>query len=395
MIATVDMVRAAYNGVPEDGFHRDVECAASLITSLHKRTGMDFDQRNMLIKGLQIVRGPHCTQSAFASGLNQERLQNWETENFIVFENIYYGSYSEAIQQTMMQQHRFPVFICDQTKPHTRFFKAGLFQIVQNVKPDCFKTNCNGYTVRGYLLLQRVQGMPEEPSIAEKKQWEAQSQILSLDLNRDLNGSSCSMAPSTAAPLVGTFGAPPAVSEQKVQAPAASVPYKSLLEQKFAVFLQRLGLEFTYEKSMFALESYDRVPGQTHTYHPDFYLKKLRLHIELKPHYPHLEELDLCEQMAALGYDIVLMYGTDFVPLFQNFSDAPGLEKRHYKQRQAIRGMAWSGQTGQRLPGEAVFIERDGNITLECISISNKTDMSCTWTPKLLAAFQAAQEHKN
>jgi len=383
MLATVEVVKAAYNGVPEDGFHRDVECAASVITSLHKRTGMDFDQKNMLIKGLQIVRGPQCTQSAFAAGLLQDRLQNWETENFIVFENIYYGSYSDAISKTMTEQHSFPVFICDQTKPHTRFFKAGKFKIVQNVKPDGFRTNCNGYTVRGYLLLQRAADEQQaslqqplqapqasleqqQPSRAERKEWEAVSE------------SDCVLA------------------EQKVGSRAPqTVTYKSLLEQKFAVFLQRLGLEFTYEKSMFALESYDRVEGQTHTYHPDFYLKKLRLHIELKPHYPHLEELDLCEQMAALGYDIVLMYGTDFVPLFQNYSDAPGLEKRHYKQRQAIRGMGWSGQSGQRLPGEAVFIERNGSITLECISISNKTDMSCTWTPKLLAAYQAAQDFKN
>ena len=158
MIATVDLVKDMYSGVPEDGFQRDVECAAEVITSLHPRPGMNFDKTNLIIKGLQIIRGLHCTRASFQQNLDQRKLQNWETEDFIVFENIYYGSYNDAIKKTTHNNIAFPVYICDQTKPHTRFFKAGMFTIQQNFKPAVTLTNSNGYTIRGYLLLQRQSG---------------------------------------------------------------------------------------------------------------------------------------------------------------------------------------------------------------------------------------------
>jgi hypothetical protein len=172
------------------------------------------------------------------------------------------------------------------------------------------------------------------------------------------------------------------------------IQFKSLLEARFAVFLHNVGLEFTYEKSMFSLEAFDRSPGHTHTYHPDFYIKSMRLQVELKPHFPHVEELDLCEQLALLGYDVVLFYGSDFVPLFQNYNTSPGHTKRHYAQQNAIRGIGWSGQTGGRIAGEAVFVENEGTVRVECITSVRNVSFEKLQSPKLLAAYEAARALK-
>ena len=383
-LATVEQVKLMYRGVPEDGFDRDVEHPAEVVTKLHKKTGMDFDQQTLTVKGLQIVRGPQCTAEAFMTQRDQHLIQNFETEDFIVFENIYYGTYSTAITKTMNQRVPFPVYICDKTKAHTRFFKAGLFVIIQSVQPEVLCVNANGHTVRGYLLLQK-----HVPPMSkwEQKKLEQESKTLSEELHRDLTTA------SRQAPDVASM-------EEEVSVPvprpttAFGIAFKSLLEARFATFLHHLGLEFTYEKSMFSLETYDRVPGATHTYHPDFYIKSLRIHVELKPHYPHLEELDLCEQLAALGYDVVLFYGTDFVPLYQNYGTSSGAAKRHYNQQNALRGIGWSGQTGARMPGDAVFVDHDTHVTVECIVNTRHLPVSKLHSPRILAALEAARNLK-
>lgn len=418
-MATVEQIRLLYRGVPEEGFCRDVECPAEVITKLHKKTGMDFE--NTLIKGLQIIRGPHCTSQAYRNKTDQHLLQNWETEDYIVFENIYFGSYSSAIRNTMMQNVPFPVYICDKTKGHTRFFKAGSFLIVQSIKPDVLTVNANGNTIRGYLLLQKY--TPPLPKWEQKKLVQ-ESKTLSAELTHDLREPSRSQAPrsqaprsqapwsqaprSQAPPVATQLRQPPLPSPAPVQreevpmviqeelffsrpTEVCGTTYKSLLEARFATFLKQLGLEFTYEKSMFSLEAYDRVPGHSHTYHPDFYIKSLRLHIELKPHFPHLEELDLCEQLAQLGYDVVLFYGTEFVPSFQTYDNTPGHTKRHYNHQNALRGLAWSGHTGTRMAGEAVFVDNESFVTIECVTSVRSLSLNKVQSPRLLAAFEAAR----
>lgn len=391
-LATVEQIKLMYRGVPEDGFHRDVEVTAETVTKLHKKTGMDFDQQSLTVKGLQIIRGPFCSEQAYRSTLDQHLLQNWETEDFIVFENIYFGSYSSAINKTMNQHIPFPVYICDKIKRHTRFFQAGLFTIIQSVRPDVQSVNANGHTIRGYLLLQKY--TPPLPKCEVERMFE-ESLTLSSELKHDVT------APSRVhAPAVPKAKEKPSVSPSELQplcsrpTEAFGIAFKSLLEARFATFLRHLGLDFTYEKSMFSLESYDREPGHTHTYHPDFYIKALRVHVELKPHFPHLEELDLCEQLAALGYDVVLFYGTDFVPLYQNYDNTTGHTKRHYNQQDAIRGIGWSGQSGQRLPGEAVFVDHESHVTIECITSTRNMPVSRVHSSRLLAAFEAARALK-
>ncbi len=405
--ATVEQVKLMYRGVPEDGFQRDKECTAEVVTKLHTKTGMDFDQQSLTVKGVQIIRGPHCTSQAYRSQTDQHLLQNWETEDFIVFENIYFGSYSLAITKTMNNHLPFPVYICDKTKGHTRFFKAGLFIIIQSVRPDVMTVNAHGRTIRGYLLLQTY--TPPLPKWEQKKMVQ-ESKTLSAELSHDLTAPSRVHAPRAESkpttnsqgeevPMV-VQGVPvePLQQPLEVLQPLCPRPtevdgilFKSLLEARFATFLKHLGLEFTYEKSMFSLESYDRVPGHTHTYHPDFYIKSLRLHVELKPHFPHLEELDLCEQLAALGYDVVLFYGTEFVPLYQNYGTASGVAKRHYNQQDALRGIGWSGQTGSRLPGEAVFVDHDSHVTIECITHSRNMPIYKVQSARIMTAFEAAR----
>jgi hypothetical protein len=400
-LATVEQIKLLYRGVPEDGFQRDVECSAEVITKLHRRTGMDFDEPSLTVKGLQIVRGSHCTSQAYKGQTDQHLLQNWETEDFIVFENIYYGTYSTAIFKTMNQHVAFPVYICDKTKSHTRFFKAGLFTIIQSLRPDILSLNANGHTIRGYLLLQKY-----IPPLArkEKKQLAEESKTLSSELGSDLIAPFSVQKPQKSHckerdvhmnhDLLDSHN----LLELQPPCPRPTtlfgITFKSLLEARFATFLMSLGMEFTYEKSMFSLESYDRIPGHTHTYHPDFYIKALRVHVELKPHFPHLEELDLCEQLASIGYDVVLFHGTSFVPLYQNYGSSPGIAKRHYNQQDALRGIGWSGQNGGRLPGEAVFVDHDTHITIECITNTRNLPLSKTQSPRILAAFEAARALK-
>lgn len=399
-VATVEQIKLMYRGVPEDGFVRDKECSAEEITKVHKRTGMDFDPQSLTIKGLQIVRGLYCTEQAFRDQSDQHLLVNWETEDFIVFENIYFGAYSEAITKAMKQRAAFPVYICDKTKPHTRFYKAGLFKIIQSVRPTVLSTNSNGHTIRGYLLLQKY-----VPTLSkwDKKKLAEESKALSTDLNTFLAAPSSEVAPMTISNPEATAPAKVPLAERELlelQPPCSrptttlGIAFKSLLEARFATFLRHLGLEFTYEKSMFALESYDRVPGHMHTYHPDFYIKPLKLHVELKPHFPHLEELDLCEQLAQLGYDVVLFYGTAFVPLYQNYGAGPGVSKRHYNQQDALRGMGWSGQNGGRVPGEAIFVDNGSQVTIECVASSRGLSLDKIQSPRLLAAFEAARALK-
>jgi hypothetical protein len=400
-MTTVEHIKLLYRGVPEDGFTRDIECPAEVITKLHKRTGLDFDSSTLLIKGLQIVRSPNCTEQAFRNRFEQQRLQNWETEDFIVFENIYYGVYSTVIVNTINKQVKFPVYICDKTKSHTRFYKSGVFTIVQNVRPDTLTMNSNGHTVRGYLLLQKY-----VPPVSKWEKLKEESLALSQDLKCFQprlpvleEPSDSKKEPSAAALAVRVVEEKEVVGmlEDCFYSRATEVygiQFKSLLEARFAVFLHNVGLEFTYEKSMFSLEAFDRSPGHTHTYHPDFYIKSMRLQVELKPHFPHVEELDLCEQLALLGYDVVLFYGSDFVPLFQNYNTSPGHTKRHYAQQNAIRGIGWSGQTGGRIAGEAVFVENEGTVRVECITSVRNVSFEKLQSPKLLAAYEAARALK-
>lgn len=76
--------------------------------------------------------------------------------------------------------------------------------------------------------------------------------------------------------------------------------FRSRLEARWAVFFDALGLEWEYEP-----EGYEFKDGTR--YLPDFYLRELRLWVEVKPDEPSLEELGKLTQLVEATNDPAFM----------------------------------------------------------------------------------------
>ena len=153
------------------------------------------------------------------------------------------------------------------------------------------------------------------------------------------------------------------------------VYYRSTLEGRFAVFMNSANVKFYYEKVSF------KVCG--HTYTPDFLLPDSNTIIELKPCYPHCEEITKCREVAKLGFNIVLMYGSTFVAPMQFAGNL-----RHYQHAKALRGMAWRAGTGERLPNEYMWLQDEHGIRLGPVDEQNSHVVD---TSDLMDAYQAAR----
>jgi hypothetical protein len=134
--------------------------------------------------------------------------------------------------------------------------------------------------------------------------------------------------------------------------------YRSKLEAQTACFMQYAGVDFRYEK----VQLLAGTSGGMYT--PDFWLPKQQIFIEVKPAYPHIDELAKCEAVAANGFTIVLMYGRVGPPM--GFENAGLKYSRTYQHSDNCRGIAWSGLTGQRLPGDWMWLwdEASGSAVL-------------------------------
>lgn len=127
------------------------------------------------------------------------------------------------------------------------------------------------------------------------------------------------------------------------------ITYRSKLEAQTAYFMDMNGVDFRYENMSVNL-------GNSRTYTPDFWLPRQQLFIEIKPAYPHVEEMAKCEAVAANGFTIVLLYGRVGVPMaFEDHAPEARL-RRPYDHSHHARGIAWSGQTGKRLTGEWIWL---------------------------------------
>lgn len=81
--------------------------------------------------------------------------------------------------------------------------------------------------------------------------------------------------------------------------------FRSRLEARWAVFFDTLGWEYKYEPEGFILSN-----GTP--YLPDFYLPEINTWVEVKPEYPHKEDMDKCKLLSleiGTEYGVMLVYG--------------------------------------------------------------------------------------
>lgn len=160
---------------------------------------------------------------------------------------------------------------------------------------------------------------------------------------------------------------------------------RSRLEARFVIFLKTLKVAYEYETVTFALSS-----GRKYT--PDFYLPALRLWVELKPAYPHAEEMERCVELCKRGFPTVLVYGDRFVPPFA--AEQLG-GKRTYDHANALRGMAWDAQ-GRRLAGDVAWIIMPGHLDVapRLCAVTEPVEMEAACHPRLLHAFDTAANYQ-
>lgn len=152
--------------------------------------------------------------------------------------------------------------------------------------------------------------------------------------------------------------------------------YRSKLEAQTAYFMTCLGIQYFYEVCTLNLPD-----GSTYT--PDFWLPEQNLLIEVKPHYPHIEEIRKCELVSECGFNIVIMYGTIDAPF--SFEQTNG---RRYLHKNSARGMFWKS-TGERCPGEYVWVENaNGKFEIAPFLHSQNADWN---SEKLLSSYEKAK----
>jgi len=138
------------------------------------------------------------------------------------------------------------------------------------------------------------------------------------------------------------------------------IKFRSRLEARSADLMNRLGVPYLYEAMKLKLET-----GNWYT--PDFWLPNQKLAIEIKPCYPHVEELAKCEDVSRSGLKITLMYGNPGLP--PHGFEHPG--GRTYNHSLGMRGIAW--ENGHRLPGDTMWVQEqeNGEITLQQVTQSS------------------------
>ena len=144
------------------------------------------------------------------------------------------------------------------------------------------------------------------------------------------------------------------------------VRFRSRLEARTAVFLDAVNLKWKYE--VFTC----RFPRdcEKSSYTPDFFLPDLQMFVEIKPAFPHLDELFACENFVkTTGMPIVLLYGDTLGAPYRCSKKDGG---RFYTHSTVQRGITWDAN-GDRIGGEVVWIrDEDGDVTLG--NISNSKD---------------------
>ena len=153
--------------------------------------------------------------------------------------------------------------------------------------------------------------------------------------------------------------------------------FRSRLEARCADLMTRLGVQYLFESIKMKLDN-----GVWYT--PDFWLPVQQIAIEIKPCYPHLEEISKCESVSRSGLFIVLMYGNP--GLMPYGSEAFG---RTYAHSTGLRGISW--KNGNRLAGDTVWVSTIGG-EIQLDQITNSTDMRWN-SPEICAAIKMVPTH--
>jgi hypothetical protein len=157
--------------------------------------------------------------------------------------------------------------------------------------------------------------------------------------------------------------------------------FRSRLEARTARLMTLLGVRYVYEPCSFNI-------GGGHSYTPDFWLPDLKLYIEVKPAYPYVEELQRCEAVARMGFDIALLYGDVGLP----WAHLGGAADRSYEHSRNYRGIRWlSG--GDRVPGDVLWLWSEAGQRHELAVPNSSSDWR--WkTEALISAYRDAQSYK-
>lgn len=130
--------------------------------------------------------------------------------------------------------------------------------------------------------------------------------------------------------------------------------YDSLLEVQHAAFFDCLGLPYMPHSATYTLRSGDI---EMH-YTPDFFLPTVGDRgtiIEIKPQYPHEEELIKAELLSfTMKVTVVLLYGSFSAgPPFQNEhrDNVTGKVCRHYTHSNSVRGILWDPDSTKKIEG--------------------------------------------
>lgn len=190
-------------------------------------------------------------------------------------------------------------------------------------------------------------------------------------------------SPSPRSPMLSPVGDPssplrrpptpqiqfPALTEKKIswrETKYQGIQYRSKLEAQTACFMHYAGIDFRFERTK-------TVVSENKLYTPDFWLVKQKMFLEIKPCYPHLEEIRKCEITAANGFDVICLYGRVGVPM--GFEDPSASIARNYLHSENARGMAWSGSTGKRLPGEWMWCWDEASQSVIMAPLLDSNDM--------------------
>ena len=162
--------------------------------------------------------------------------------------------------------------------------------------------------------------------------------------------------------------------------------FRSRHEARFAYLLNQLSVRYEYEGTTFDMKT-----GVNQRYTPDFYLPELHVWVELKPAYPHWEELARCAELCTRGFPTVLMYGDGYTVPFGYDTHGGGVSGSGYAHSKGLKGMSW-GRDGKRLAGELAFTYAKDAVKIEpCNALST---MQAAGHPVLKAAYDATVGHK-
>ena len=152
--------------------------------------------------------------------------------------------------------------------------------------------------------------------------------------------------------------------------------FRSRLEARCADLMTRMNVPYLFESIKMKLSN-----GSWYT--PDFWLPSQKIAIEIKPCYPHLEEISKCESVSRSGLFITLMYGN---PALVPYGSEIG--GRNYAHSTGLRGISW--ENGSRLAGDTVWLEDNGVIGLG--QITESSDMR--WNaPSIVTAIKMVPLH--